>query len=105
MKQNGKGFTLVELFVVITIILIVATLIVTILNPVEILKRSRDAQRLEDLNSIRKVLHQALSDNPSLSLAPSGKCSDEASSTVFVSLPSDNGESNPSNLPANWSYG
>lgn len=46
--MKHKGFTLIELLVVIAIIAIIASVINVILNPPELLKRSRDSIRLTD---------------------------------------------------------
>ena len=43
-----KGFTLVELLIVIGIVAILATIVVLVINPVELLKESRDSRRLSD---------------------------------------------------------
>jgi uncharacterized protein (TIGR02145 family)/prepilin-type N-terminal cleavage/methylation domain-containing protein len=56
-KQNlNKGFTLLELLIVVGIIAITSVAIVLILNPAEALKKSRDTQRISDLNALKKVL-------------------------------------------------
>ena len=47
-----KGFTLVELLIVIGILAVLSTATVLILNPAQILQESRDTQRLNDLNSM-----------------------------------------------------
>lgn len=47
-----KGFTLIELLIVIGILAILATTVVLVLNPGEILKEARDTQRISDLQAI-----------------------------------------------------
>ena len=54
--MKEKGFTLIELLVVIGILAILATTVVLVLNPGEILKQSRDAQRLTDFKTIRGAI-------------------------------------------------
>lgn len=54
MKRNG--FTLIELLVAIAIIGILAGAVLMIVNPVEQLKKSRDAQRKHDLSQVQKAL-------------------------------------------------
>lgn len=51
-----KGFTLLELLIVISIIAILSVALVMVLNPAEILKKSRDSQRIADLNTIKTAL-------------------------------------------------
>ena len=56
MKINKKGFTLVELLIVIGILAVLSTATVLILNPAQILAESRDTQRLNDLGSISSAI-------------------------------------------------
>lgn len=56
-----KGFTLIELLIVIGIIAILATTVVLILNPAELLAQSRDAQRLSDMDTLRGAINLYLS--------------------------------------------
>ena len=52
-----RGFTLVELLIVIAIIAILAAVVVLIINPVEITKRTRDATRLSDLTTLQNAIN------------------------------------------------
>ena len=52
----SKGFTLVELLVVITILAALAAAVVAVLNPIELLAQGRDAQRISDTTTIRDAL-------------------------------------------------
>lgn len=54
--NNKKGFTLVELLIVIGILVILSTAAVLVINPAELLKQARDSQRLADLNAIQSAL-------------------------------------------------
>lgn len=57
MKQNNKkGFTLLELLIVIAIIAILSVILILVLNPAETLRKSRDAQRISDLNTVKTAL-------------------------------------------------
>jgi len=70
MKSNTKkGFTLIELLIVIGILAILTAAVVVVLNPAELLKQARDAQRLSDLDSVKSAvsLYLATVDSPSLS--------------------------------------
>lgn len=57
-----KGFTLVELLVVIAIIAILAAVVVLIINPLELIHRSRDATRMKDLDNLQQAINVTLQD-------------------------------------------
>lgn len=57
--QNLQGFTLVELLVVIAIIAILAAVVVLIINPLELTRRSRDAARFTDMASLQQAINVA----------------------------------------------
>jgi prepilin-type N-terminal cleavage/methylation domain-containing protein len=56
MNFKQKGFTMVEMLIVIGVIAVVATVIVLVLNPVELFKQARDAQRINDLLTIENIV-------------------------------------------------
>jgi len=51
-----KGFTLLELLIVITIISVLSVILIVALNPAETLKKARDTQRLSDLASLKTAI-------------------------------------------------
>ena len=55
-KIMKKGFTLIELLIVIAILAILATTVVLVLNPAQILAQARDAQRISDLSSVKSAI-------------------------------------------------
>ena len=55
-----KGFTLVELLVVISIIAVLAAVITLVINPLELIKRSKDSSRLKDLQNLSQAINVAL---------------------------------------------
>ncbi len=69
-----KGFTLIELLIVIAILAILATTVVLVLNPAQILAETRDGQRLNDLGTLQSAisLYLANSSNPQMSFR--GSC-------------------------------
>ncbi len=63
-----KGFTLIELLIVIGILAVLATTVVLVLNPAQILAETRDTQRISDLGSVNSAigLYLATVSNPNL---------------------------------------
>lgn len=59
MKKTVRGFTLVELLVVIAIVAILAAVVVLIVNPIEMTRRGRDANRLTDLANLQQAINIA----------------------------------------------
>lgn len=74
MTRNQKGFTLVELLIVIAIIAILAGAVLLAINPAQLLQESRDAQRLSDLDTISKALNLALADGEIAIAACAANC-------------------------------
>jgi len=60
----SKGFTLVELLIVISILAALAAAVVVVLNPAELLAQARDAQRLRDMTTVRDAINLHLSQVP-----------------------------------------
>lgn len=71
-QENKKGFTLVELLVVIGILAILAAAVVVVLNPAELLKQARDVQRMSDLDAVRSAISLYLSTVSSPAFASAG---------------------------------
>jgi len=55
-KGSARGFTLLELLIVIAIIAILSVVLVIVINPAETLRKSRDAQRISDLSTLKTAL-------------------------------------------------
>ena len=98
-----KGFTLLELLVVIATIATLAVVVVLTLNPTELLRQARDSNRLSDLSRIDIAVGLAKAENLPLGNA----------STVYVSLPdptlstgatSTCGLFDLPSLPTGWTY-
>lgn len=76
MKQTAKGFTLLELLIVIGILSILAAVVVLVLNPAELLRQARDSQRISDLSTLKSAFGLYLSSvqSPSLGSACFTQC-------------------------------
>lgn len=94
-KEQNKGFTLLELLIVIAILATLATIVVIVLNPAETLAKSRDTQRMSDLSTLKSAIALYLTtvNNPQLdgkTGTKNDKCIDGAGNqTVYLSIPSD----------------
>ncbi|MEK7542873.1 MAG: type II secretion system protein [Patescibacteria group bacterium] len=69
-----RGFTLIELLVVIAILAVLATAVVLVLNPVELIKQARDSTRISDLAALNSAIALYLSDYASPAFTATGKC-------------------------------
>ena len=67
-----KGFTLIELLIVIGILAILATTVVLVLNPAQLLAQARDTQRISDLSTLKSAVAVYLSTatDPALTAGP-----------------------------------
>ena len=54
--SSRRGFTLIELLVVIAILAILAVVVVLTLNPAELLRQSRDSQRVSDMATLNSAI-------------------------------------------------
>ena len=59
-----KGFTLLELLIVIGILSILSTTIVLVINPAQLLKKARDSQRISDLNTMKTAIAYYITEAP-----------------------------------------
>ena len=70
--MEKKGFTLIELLIVIGIIAILAAVTLVVLNPAEMLRKARDSQRLQDLDSLGSAISLYLAEIESPTLDGGG---------------------------------
>lgn len=98
-KNKNKGFTLLELLIVIAIIAILSVALVIVLNPAETLRKARDAQRISDLSTLKTAIGLYMTSATSPTLGNSGAnttCKTEPSTAwgsggsfkIWYSLPS-----------------
>jgi len=73
-----KGFTLVELLVVIAILAVLAVAVVVILNPGELIKQARDSTRISDLAALNSAIALYLSDVATPAIGSAGFCTSGA---------------------------
>jgi prepilin-type N-terminal cleavage/methylation domain-containing protein len=97
-RRLRSAFTLIELLIVIAVVAILAVVVVLVLNPSQLLKQSRDSERLSELTTLNKAIAIYQVDNGgTLGVA----------STTYVSIP----DTSPSctnlglpTLPTGWNY-
>ncbi len=81
--KKEKGFTLIELLVVIAILAVLATAVVLVLNPAELIKQGRDSTRISDLAALNSAIALFVADvrNPSSAGWSTGMCYYTATTT------------------------
>lgn len=88
----NKGFTLVELLVVIVIVGIIGTASITAVNPLSQLKKSRDSKRKADIGQMQAAFELYRSDQGSYPTLPLPGCSASlvvSGTTYLKSMPCD----------------
>ncbi len=63
--RKQKGFTLIEVLIVVALLAILAVVALVAINPAEAQKKARDTQRLKEAGDLQKVMEQYTADTPS----------------------------------------
>lgn len=63
MKQNNEGFSLIEILLVVSIIAVLSTILITVMNPARQFSKARDMERETDLISILSSVTQYASEH------------------------------------------
>ena len=84
--KSSQGFTLIELLVVIAVIAILSIVVVLSLNPAEMLRQSRDQNRLSDMDTLTHAVSLYQEDQA----AAAGSVPLGTTNTVYVPLPDRN---------------
>lgn len=81
--QTKKGFTLLELLIVIAIIAILSAILIFVLNPAETLRKGRDSQRISDFATLNTAVALLIT-----TVGTPQICYGNVSSSVWTDIPS-----------------
>ena len=95
--KKEKGFTLVELLVVIAVIGALSAIVASLINPAGFFARGRDGRRMSDLSTIQSALEAYYAENNSYpsSLPSPGSPWTSGGITYLKSMPGDPKTGNP----------
>lgn len=99
-RAARSSFTLIELLIVIAIVAILSVVAILVLNPAELLKQSRDSNRLSEMNTLNQALHIFQVEAAGASMG--------SATTVYTSLPDSSATCANLGLPAlpaGYTYG
>ncbi len=81
---HTKGFTLIELIIVIALIAILATTVILVINPVKLFAEARDSQRIADLGQMQSATSLYLATASSIDLDGTGALTCSANCWEFT---------------------
>ncbi|GBD34699.1 hypothetical protein HRbin35_00440 [bacterium HR35] len=84
-----KGFTLIEMLIVIFLLMTILSLTLIVIKPFSYFQRSRDLKRMSDLKALEIAINTYLNVTSTPVLGPNSRGVGEASSSVFISVPYD----------------
>lgn len=89
--KNNKGFTLLEILLVVAAIAILAGIVILAINPGKQLGATRNAQRYSDVNTITNAVYQYSIDNDgvlpaTITVTPTEICASGGTCTGLVDL-------------------
>ncbi|MEI6228434.1 MAG: type II secretion system protein [Candidatus Saccharibacteria bacterium] len=91
MKKSQKGFTLIEVLLVIAILAILAGVVIVAINPFKQLADARNGQRRSDVTTILNAVYQYTIDNSgtvpaTITTTPTAVCSTGGTCTGLIDL-------------------
>lgn len=104
-RSSRSAFTLIELLIVIAIIAVLLVVVILSLNPAELLRQSRDSNRVSDMATVNQALGVFTADVTGGSLG--------SPSTLYVSIPDPTATSTAGDqcqglglptIPSTWTY-
>ncbi len=87
-RKNRKAFTLIELLVVIAIIAVLSVVVILSLNPAELLRQSRDSNRVSDMATLKSAISLYLADVSTPTLGTYPTCYTSLYATPFEAIAS-----------------
>ena len=85
-NSKNKGFTLIEILVVIGIIALLAAIVIIAINPARQFAQARNSQRTSNLNAILNAVGQRIADNKGLFPSATGCATPTVGTTYTIGI-------------------